>query len=603
MNEIIYLEPDDDIASVIGRIKEIDADGVSLMVPRGGTIAQSIVNLKLLKREIEKQNKIISLITGDKISRNLASQVGITIYSSVNEARAAKPEKPVPVTSEESDSDEGVIEAASSEEAAAGFVVNRYDKGSDEQEEQKNLEDSLGEEKTAAKADPAKATEPKPEGLEREKKDTEPIKPDKNEEIKKSSETIITSNSMRRRPEISHGETPISKPKKIGSRKKPLLIISGAFLILAIVLSYVFLPYANIDIKLASTDFAKDFTFSVDKAITDVNSADSLIPGTMQDTQGDLSKDFNTTGTKDAGTKSSGDIVFYNAYSSTDTQAIADGSVVSSQGLQFVTNGAVTIPAATSALVNGKVVVTPGQVKGHVTARESGDKYNLTPSKFTIESFSGDKRMNIYGQTTAALSGGTTKTIKIVSAGDIKNATDSLTKDLLAQLSDQISTEIAKDNANFLSTTASGEQVALEASAKEGDEAESFNMKLTLKVSGISFSETALKSMLSDKVVNEIGSDQMIINDQNTKIDFSAGSYDKDKGVVGMSAKYSTKIGKKINSGDIKNNIKNKKYGTARSYILGISGVNDVDLKVWPSFLARIPFISSRIKVTFGYQE
>lgn len=594
MNEIIYLESDDDIASVIGRIKEIEADGVSLMVPRGGTIGQSIVNLKLLKREIEKQNKIISLITADKISRNLAAQVGITIYPSVAEARNAKPVNMKPVTFEDSNEDaagDEIIEPATPEELeASGFTVNRYD------ENAKNKAD----EAPFINEKPEIEQKPVPEFVSETEEDEiiEPAKATKETSEDKPPEMIITSNSgtgnFEERPKMQSD----FKPKKIGSRKKPLLIIIGAFLVLAIILTYVFLPYTTAAISLSSTDYEKSYEFTIDKNLKDPNVVDLILPGTEQSTQGDLSKEFNSTGTKDEGTKAAGNINFYNQFD-TNPQTIPDGSLLSASGKQFLSVGAVTIPGAT---VSGGNIVA-GQIAGKIIAKEAGDSYNLTPAKFTIESFSGEKRMKIFGQTAAALTGGTTKTIKIISTDDIKKATDSLTTDLTTQLSDQIQTEVGKDSGKFLASTAVSEQVALTNTNKEGDTADKFTVKLTLKVKGISFSETALKQLLSEKVGKEITDSQMIINQQNTIVTYEVISYDKDKGQVKMSSKFNTKIGQKINSDEIKNNLKYKKYGTARGYILGIDGVKDVDLKVWPSFLARTPLVKSRIKITFGYAE
>lgn len=590
MNEIIYLESDDDIASVIGRIKEVESDGISLMIPRGGTIGQSIVNLKLLKREIEKQNKIISLITSDKISRNLALQVGITVHSSVNEAKAAKPVRPKPVEGEDMAGEE-IIEAASAEDlAAAGdFKVNRYDKdeenGLDEGGAVDNKEDEI--------INPAH-----PEALQPEV--TAVVEPDRSvptEPPKGTPETIVTSNAGLRDGGNHVFAKPSFGPKKVGSRKKPLLILISSFVLIALVLSYILLPSATASIKLASTDYEKSYEFSIDKSVKEVNSTDIILPGEVSDTQGDLSKEFSTTGTKDEGTKAGGNITFYNQYDS-NPQAIAGGSLLSASGKQFLTVGAVTVPGAT--LSGGNIVA--GQVAGKVIAKESGDSYNITPAKFTIESFSGEKRMKIFGQTSAALSGGTTKTVKIISADDLKKATDSLTADLTTTLTDQIQAELTKSSKKFLTSTISSEQIAFEPSGKEGDEAEKFSAKLTLKISGISFVESALRQVLTEKVQKEIG-DKMIINPDTSSVTFDVGTYDKEKGIVKMTAKYSGKTGNKVSADLIKNNIKYKKYGTAKDYIENIDGVSGVELNTWPSFLARTPLIAGRITITFGYQD
>jgi len=87
MEEIIYLEPDEEITSVIDKMKQAKSRKLSLVVPREATILQSVVNLKLLLREAANSGKEIALVTTDKIGRNLASQVGLVVYDSLSDRR------------------------------------------------------------------------------------------------------------------------------------------------------------------------------------------------------------------------------------------------------------------------------------------------------------------------------------------------------------------------------------------------------------------------------------------------------------------------------------------------------------------------------------
>ncbi len=104
---MIYLESDEEITSVIDKISKATSVDVALVIPRGGNLAQSIVNLKLLKKRASDLGKDVSLVTADKISRNLASQVGISVYSRVDEVgrRSVPPaplmaERPVAIAEE-----------------------------------------------------------------------------------------------------------------------------------------------------------------------------------------------------------------------------------------------------------------------------------------------------------------------------------------------------------------------------------------------------------------------------------------------------------------------------------------------------------------------
>ena len=66
MDELIYLEPDEEITSVIDKLKNLAGQRVGLVVPRDATLLQSVVNLRLLDREAKNLGKVISIVTADK---------------------------------------------------------------------------------------------------------------------------------------------------------------------------------------------------------------------------------------------------------------------------------------------------------------------------------------------------------------------------------------------------------------------------------------------------------------------------------------------------------------------------------------------------------
>lgn len=101
MDEILYLESDEEITSVIDKIKQSPAKRLGLVVSREATILQSVVNLKLLVKEAVNLGKEISLITTDRIGRNLAAKVGLPVYDSVkNQQPVFQPPPPVPSSEE-----------------------------------------------------------------------------------------------------------------------------------------------------------------------------------------------------------------------------------------------------------------------------------------------------------------------------------------------------------------------------------------------------------------------------------------------------------------------------------------------------------------------
>ncbi|MEI8004271.1 MAG: hypothetical protein WCG94_08025, partial [Methanothrix sp.] len=85
----LYIDSADEITSVIERIKSSHEPIVALVVPKGAILIQSIVNLKLARKATLDAEKDLILVTTDKIGRNLASQIGITVVTSEKEVSAA----------------------------------------------------------------------------------------------------------------------------------------------------------------------------------------------------------------------------------------------------------------------------------------------------------------------------------------------------------------------------------------------------------------------------------------------------------------------------------------------------------------------------------
>jgi len=94
LDKVIYLDPDEEITSVLDKIKSAKESGLILVVPKGATLLQSLVNLKLLSKRALDLKKEIALVTSDKIGRNLASLVGFSVYSDIKDKAKIKPKEP-----------------------------------------------------------------------------------------------------------------------------------------------------------------------------------------------------------------------------------------------------------------------------------------------------------------------------------------------------------------------------------------------------------------------------------------------------------------------------------------------------------------------------
>jgi hypothetical protein len=93
--QLLYLEPDDEITTVVRRLREADAPRVVLVVSGRTKATTSAVALRLLAQEAADQGREIVLVA-DAAARAMAAEAGIAAFASVAEANA---EGAVPVES------------------------------------------------------------------------------------------------------------------------------------------------------------------------------------------------------------------------------------------------------------------------------------------------------------------------------------------------------------------------------------------------------------------------------------------------------------------------------------------------------------------------
>jgi hypothetical protein len=81
----ITIEIDEEITTIISKIEKVHTQNIVLLVPRGATLFQSSVNLKILKKKVEEMNKHLEIYTNDKNGVKIIKKHGISFYEgSVN---------------------------------------------------------------------------------------------------------------------------------------------------------------------------------------------------------------------------------------------------------------------------------------------------------------------------------------------------------------------------------------------------------------------------------------------------------------------------------------------------------------------------------------
>lgn len=115
------------------------------------------------------------------------------------------------------------------------------------------------------------------------------------------------------------------------------------------------------------------------------------------------SKSVPATGTQHVENHSSGTITIYNAYTATPQRLITNTRFATKDGLVFRVHAPVVIPGYT--MKAG--IKVPGSVDVLVYADEAGEKYNISPTDFTIPGLKASKQYTlIYAKSKGSTTGG-----------------------------------------------------------------------------------------------------------------------------------------------------------------------------------------------------
>lgn len=543
--DIIYIDTEDDITAIIGKVKGANERIVALVPPKSVGVLQSAVNLRLLARAAKQADKRLVLITNNAALTALAASAKLPIAKNLQ----SKPEI-AQIPALDIDDGDDIIDGAQLPVGDLARTIDVTDHST-----------SAGDEAAAAIArEDSNATKPASASLTTRKKPTNNTKvPDFNK-----------------------------------FRKKLVLIGAGLVAIIGIfVWALVFAPHATVVITARTTEESVNKKVFIGETAA-TNASASTLKGLTQQLKKDVSIDVVATGTKDVGEKATGQVKL-----KTDSTTIlisgltvpAGTQIQSASGVVFVTDSAAVFAQGNPAALNG---VTVG-----VTAMNSGASANGA-SGAASTSASGVSSAAFVGST----SGGTDKTIKVVTADDIDRANSELSSQnndaVKKQLTDQFGKDTAVLDASFKVDTS-----AVKPAPAIGEEAPDGKGKLagsvTYTVMGVAKAE--LSTYLTSYFESQIGTekDQRIYDNGSSKVTFTNVSESNGAYAANMSA--SAKIGPNISDEQVKQLAKGKRYGDVQAAIVAIQGVDNVDIKFSYFWVHTVPNDEKKISVEFNLDE
>lgn len=552
--DVIYIDVEDDITAIIGKLKASKSKIVALVPPKRIGAIQSAVNLKLVHRAAEQADKRLVIVSNNQALMALAGSAGIPVAKNLQ----SKPEL-AEVAALDVDDGEDIIDGSELPVGEHAAQVADTKKPSTLEKDAAAAAAGLAAAGVAATAD-----------------------------AEETSVKAVT-------PKVAAGALGAKAAKNLkvpnfNTMRKKLFLIGGGLLALIIFLIWAifFAPTAKIIITAKTSDSALNSNVTLGQTL-----ATDLKAGTVKSETKTVKKDtsvpFTATGKKEVGEKATGAVKFSTRNIDNLGTTIPAGTVLTaSGGSTYTTDSSVTIT-----MQNYKSATTG------ITASDRGTKYNSAQG--AVSGAPAGISANIDSPTT----GGTDKTITIVQQSDIDAVADQISKpDQEEAAKSELKTQF-KDDYIILESTFKADKGAVAASPAVGQE--SSDGKGTLSGS-VTYSLTAVPKSEAGKYLDAYFK-QQIDGKLNQKV-YQNGLKNVNFTNInatdsGFTANISTngKIGPIIDDAKTKQFAKGKSFGEIQAEVQSIDGVENADIKFAPFWVTRAPNDVNHITVEFKVNE
>lgn len=641
MHKTIYIEADEEITSIIDRIKKEGSPDIFIVVPKNAMLVQGVINLKLLKKEAVKIKKNIILVTNDKQAKKVIGRIGFEIKESLSaeEMESTIPDEEIDEVEqvsldsiEEIDMQEkksvGQREIGSSSFFADGGDDGLFDEEIDEVDE---IEETMevSPDKVIKKMDMIKNQKDPKENrrrmikkskkekanaeilAKRKRKEVEEIFGEDidfdNEELQGSFSDQKAEQFFNQRGNKNDHEIFSKKAfssKKNSTPKKPkkkinILFAIGLFLILAL-LGFGGWVYVNWP-KMSVVIYPKENNIS---SITDVEILDDLensnfeegkLPGKMEEFEIKKTLEFDATGEKyssDQG-KARGKVVIYNKYSSAEQPLVATTRVLSEEGKLFRLIDSVQVP--------GMEDDEPGKIEVKVIADEPGEDFNIEASTFTIEGFKGNPKYEKFEVISeSSMTGGSDSSdnnlVKYVTDSDIEKARLKTLEEIEKSFEQEVEASLSNFK-GYIVDSAKKEVIENNSSFDSGDVTEKFDYTIKQKVRLMTFSKEDLLKVAQESLSLEIDSDYEV--DQNEiRTEIIKNVVDFENKTMSLRVEVFGIAWPNVDQGTFKKEIADQKEEEFQNILKNYQEIKKVDIEYSPGWLSGIAVSENKINVT-----
>jgi hypothetical protein len=350
-------------------------------------------------------------------------------------------------------------------------------------------------------------------------------------------------------------------------------------------LGAIFLPNAKISLLTKAKKTSLNFNFILDAASSQSDISTQTLAAQKLESIKDVSFQITATGKKEVGNKATGSVSVRNC-DDTSQKSLPAGTGLTGGGKTFVTAQSVTIPAGTA---GGGVVNCSSAVDVQITATAPGEAFNLGSTNFSINGFS-----SLY-KATGSTSGGTTKTITVLSAEDVANARKQAQQEAESGKDDL--KKKANSDQQLFNQTIQSDFETFSTSVQESNEADKVSVTAKVKYTGFAAKKDDVNKLFDAQVEEEIKGGKEIYQNGSEDGTYSVlKQFSPEK--VQLNVKTSAFYGDPIDKKEIAKSVAGKPLKEV-STIVKQKGdqITGAEVETWPGMIPNMPILSGKITI------
>jgi hypothetical protein len=595
----IYIEKNEGVGSVLGRIQKTSESSLALVFPPDSIIFHNVLEIEFLKRELDKINKDVVIITSDPAQAELAKGLGFKSSDDIKgdeetnkfleDFYKKKEEKQIKtkiktisplIKSQVSD----IIPRKEQDKKSIKLGIKQIEKKPETQKFETRRIDTESKEK-----EQEEKIEPRVEPISLTEEDI------KQETERKEKKAGFYHKFKPKIPFAWLKKASLNKATKNPLKKVFVLLLLLAVGVFVLTATFVF-PRADVLINPTKEKVQLNIDVVFDAEIKAVDFEENTVPGQIFKTTKTVSKEFSATREEDIKRKAEGIITIYNAYSSESQTLVETTRFQSPDGKIFRITKTITVPGAK--IENG--VIIPSSIEANVIADGAGADYNIKPSRFSIPGFEGtDKYKGFYGESKKNMTGGLIKKGLVVGKDDVAAAETALKNQLLEAAKEELKTQLGSDF-KLIEESLIANIVESIPTPSLGEPADKFTMSIKALAQAFTYKESDLSDLIEEKIALKI-SDKRLTLPKTQKLDFQYEKVDFLSSQASFNLIVEEDISWKIDEERFKEVLAGKNEIEAREAIKLFSEIESARVSLWPFWLKNIPRDFRKIRLTIDY--